>query len=84
MFFKTRRTRGVGRVDSRRRAMPLLRALTICNCRKLKLPGGINYITSLKELTIVGMKWKEKLVPGGEDYYKVQNIPNVQFINCDE
>nr|ABW24151.1 LOV1 [Arabidopsis thaliana]ABW24164.1 LOV1 [Arabidopsis thaliana] len=65
-------------------SMPLLRALTICNCRKLKLPGGINYITSLKELTIVGMKWKEKLVLGGEDYYKVQNIPNVQFINCDE
>jgi hypothetical protein len=61
--------------------------LTIDDCKKLKeLPDGLKYITSLKELKIEGMKreWKEKLVPGGEDYYKVQHIPDVQFINCDQ
>ncbi|XP_010458469.1 PREDICTED: disease susceptibility protein LOV1-like isoform X2 [Camelina sativa] len=66
-------------------SMPCLRVLTIRDCKKLKFPDGIRYITSLKELTIVGIKtWMEKLVQGGEDYYKVENIPNVQFINCDE
>ncbi|KAL1198810.1 Disease resistance protein RPP8 [Cardamine amara subsp. amara] len=68
-------------------SMPCLRTLTIENCKKLKeLPDGLKYITSLKELKIKGMKkeWKEKLVSGGEDYYKVQHIPNLQFINCDD
>ncbi|KAG7604768.1 P-loop containing nucleoside triphosphate hydrolase [Arabidopsis thaliana x Arabidopsis arenosa] len=68
-------------------SMPCLRTLTIHDCEKLKeLPDGLKYITSLKELKIEGMKreWKEKLVPGGEDYYKVQHIPDVQFINCDQ
>ncbi|KAL9282800.1 putative virus X resistance protein-like, coiled-coil [Arabidopsis thaliana] len=67
-------------------SMPCLRTLTIIDCKKLKeLPDGLKYITSLKELKIREMKreWKEKLVPGGEDYYKVQHIPDVQFINCD-
>ncbi|CAD5333846.1 unnamed protein product [Arabidopsis thaliana] len=68
-------------------SMPCLRTLTIDDCKKLKeLPDGLKYITSLKELQIQGMKreWKEKLVPGGEDYYKVQHIPDVQFFNCDQ
>ncbi|KAL9282196.1 putative virus X resistance protein-like, coiled-coil [Arabidopsis thaliana] len=68
-------------------SMPCLRILTIHDCKKLKeLPDGLKYITSLKELKIRKMKreWKEKLVPGGEDYYKVQHIPDVQFINCDQ
>ncbi|CAD5333845.1 unnamed protein product [Arabidopsis thaliana] len=68
-------------------SMPCLRTLTIHDCEKLKeLPDGLKYITSLKELKIEGMKreWKEKLVPGGEDYYKVQHIPDVQFSNCDQ
>ncbi|OAO91380.1 hypothetical protein AXX17_AT5G47220 [Arabidopsis thaliana] len=68
-------------------SMPCLRTLTIHDCEKLKeLPDGLKYITSLKELKISGMKreWKEKLVPGGEDYYKIQHIPDVQFINCDQ
>ncbi|KAL1198812.1 Disease resistance protein RPP8 [Cardamine amara subsp. amara] len=68
-------------------SMPCLRTLTLSNCKKLKeLPDGLKYITSLKELKIEGMKkeWKEKLVSGGEDYYKVRHIPNVQFINCDD
>ncbi|KAL1198867.1 putative disease resistance RPP8-like protein 4 [Cardamine amara subsp. amara] len=68
-------------------SMPCLRTLTISNCKKLKeIPDGLKYITSIKELKIEGMKkeWKEKLVSGGENYYKVQHIPNVQFINCDD
>ncbi|KAG7533414.1 P-loop containing nucleoside triphosphate hydrolase [Arabidopsis thaliana x Arabidopsis arenosa] len=68
-------------------SMPCLRTLTINDCKKLKeLPDGLKYITSLKELNIKRMKreWKEKLVPGGEDFYKVQHIPDVQFINCDD
>jgi len=68
-------------------SMPCLRTLTIHDCKKLKeLPDGLKYIKSLKELKIREMKreWKEKLVPGGEDYYKVQHIPDVQFINCDQ
>ncbi|EOA14558.1 hypothetical protein CARUB_v10027796mg [Capsella rubella] len=67
-------------------SMPCLRDLTIGDCKKLQeLPDGVKYITSLKELKIKGMKreWKEKLFPGGEEYYKVQHIPDVQFINCD-
>ncbi|KAG7591239.1 P-loop containing nucleoside triphosphate hydrolase [Arabidopsis thaliana x Arabidopsis arenosa] len=67
-------------------SMPCLRTLTIDKCRKLKeLPEGIKYIISLKELKIKGMKreWTGKLVPGGEDYYRVQHIPSAQFIKCD-
>ncbi|KAL1207466.1 Disease resistance RPP8-like protein 3 [Cardamine amara subsp. amara] len=67
-------------------SMPCLRTLTISNCQELKeLPDGLKCITSLKELKIKGMKrgWKEKLILGGKDYYKVRHIPSVQFINCD-
>jgi hypothetical protein len=66
-------------------SMPCLRDLIIHSCEKLEeLPDGLKYVTSLKELKIEGMKreWKEKLV--GEDYYKVQHIPDVQFFNCDD
>ncbi|CAH8255521.1 unnamed protein product [Arabidopsis lyrata] len=67
-------------------SMPCLRTLTVDNCKKLKqLPDGLEYVASLKELKIERMKreWTERLVLGGEDYYKVQHIPSVQFINCD-
>ncbi|ESQ30697.1 hypothetical protein EUTSA_v10012230mg, partial [Eutrema salsugineum] len=67
-------------------SMPCLRTLTIGRCEKLKeIPEGLKYITFQKELVIEKLKreWTKKLVPGGEDYYKVQHIPNVQFINCD-
>ncbi|XP_010482114.1 PREDICTED: disease resistance protein RPP8-like isoform X2 [Camelina sativa] len=66
-------------------SMPCLRTLTMHDCKKLQaLPDGLKYITSLKELTVEGMKreWKKKLIPGGEDYHKVQHVPSVQFINC--
>ncbi|EOA15988.1 hypothetical protein CARUB_v10004109mg [Capsella rubella] len=68
-------------------SMPCLGDLIIGDCKKLQeLPDGFKYITSLKELKIKGMKheWKEKLVSGGEDYYKVQHIPDVQFFSCDD
>uniref|UniRef100_A0A1J3GLL3 Putative disease resistance RPP8-like protein 2 n=1 Tax=Noccaea caerulescens TaxID=107243 RepID=A0A1J3GLL3_NOCCA len=68
-------------------SMPCLRNLIIDDCKKLKeLPDELKYITSLKELEIKNMKreWTQKLVPGGEHYYKVQHIPSVQFFNCDD
>ncbi|VVB07192.1 unnamed protein product [Arabis nemorensis] len=67
-------------------SMPCLRTLKIMYCKKLKeVPDGLKYITSLKKLVIAGMKgWKKKLVPGGESYYKVQHIPDVEFEDCDD
>ncbi|KAF8105611.1 hypothetical protein N665_0157s0179 [Sinapis alba] len=63
-------------------SMPCLRTLSIIHCEKLKeIPEGLSYITSLKELIIShnNKEWKTKLVRGGESYYKVQHIPNVQL-----
>nr|VDC70188.1 unnamed protein product [Brassica rapa] len=49
--------------------------------RKMELPEGLKYITSLKELEIrhSNKEWKTKLVPGGESNHKVQHIPSVQL-----
>lgn len=68
-------------------SMSCLHSLSVISCKMLKeIPGGLKYITSLKELNIKSMKkvWKDKLSEGGEDYYKVQHIPRIQFIKCDE
>lgn len=68
-------------------SMPCLRTLSIIGCRMLKeAPDGLKYVTSLKELNIELMKkeWTVKLSQGGEDYYKVQHIPRVQFLRCEE
>ncbi|KAG7588479.1 NB-ARC [Arabidopsis suecica] len=68
-------------------SMSCLHSLGVMSCKMLKeTPGGLKYITSLKELNIESMKnvWKDKLSQGGEDYYKVQHIPRIQFIKCDE
>ncbi|KAG2297987.1 hypothetical protein Bca52824_034459 [Brassica carinata] len=68
-------------------SMPCLLTLTINKCEKLKeLPDGLKYITCLKELKIQRMnkEWTKKLEPGGENYYNVQHIPDVQFIDCDD
>ncbi|VYS49443.1 unnamed protein product [Arabidopsis thaliana] len=60
-------------------SMPLLHTLRIWNCPKLKqLPDGLRFIYSLKNLT-VPKRWKKRLSKGGEDYYKVQHIPSVEF-----
>ncbi|KAL1194378.1 putative disease resistance protein [Cardamine amara subsp. amara] len=59
-------------------SMPLLHTLSIRLCEKLKeLPDGLRFITSLKELYIIGapLEFKEKLSREGEDFYKVEHIP---------
>ncbi|XP_010511072.1 PREDICTED: probable disease resistance protein RXW24L [Camelina sativa] len=64
-------------------SMPLLHTLRIHRCEMLKaLPDGLRYITSLKILRIVymGRGWTDRLSKGGEDYYKVQHIPHVRFM----
>ncbi|KAK6282822.1 hypothetical protein POUND7_016647 [Theobroma cacao] len=68
-------------------AMPNLHHLMIANCRKLKmLPNELRFITTLKELKIEKMPktFKDKLVEGGEDSYKVQHVPSIIFQNCDD
>ncbi|XWS10985.1 hypothetical protein CRYUN_Cryun38cG0045000 [Craigia yunnanensis] len=67
-------------------AMPALRHLEIAGCRELKmLPDGLKFITTLKELKIKSMTkaFKDKIVEGGEDFYKVQHVPSITFQNCD-
>ncbi|XP_007041953.2 PREDICTED: probable disease resistance RPP8-like protein 2 [Theobroma cacao] len=67
-------------------AMPNLHHLMIANCRNLKmLPNELRFITTLKELKIEKMPktFKDKLVEGGEDSYKVQHVPSIIFQNCD-
>ncbi|XP_056850486.1 probable disease resistance protein At1g59620 [Raphanus sativus] len=63
-------------------SMPLLRTLVIRDCKKWKeLPDGLRFITSLDYLRVssMGEEWKKRLSEGGEDYYKVQHIPSVEF-----
>ncbi|KAL9860434.1 putative disease resistance protein [Arabidopsis thaliana] len=60
--------------------MPLLETLSILDCEELKeIPDGLRFIYSL-ELVMLGTRWKKKFSVGGEDYYKVQHIPSVEFI----
>ncbi|KAK8312767.1 hypothetical protein V6Z11_D01G063900, partial [Gossypium hirsutum] len=63
-------------------AMPALRYLEIYGCKKLKmLPDGLRFITTLQELKIRSMpkEFKDKMVQGREDFYKVQHIPSIIF-----
>ncbi|KAL0693527.1 hypothetical protein Bca4012_060707 [Brassica carinata] len=60
-------------------SMPLLHTLGIHSCPRFKeLPDGLRSITSLKSLKME-KGWEKRLFKGGEDYYKVQHIPFVQF-----
>ncbi|KAF8092678.1 hypothetical protein N665_0405s0004 [Sinapis alba] len=64
-------------------SMPILYTLHIINCEKLKkVPDGLPFITSLKDLRCIDMgeQWKERLSAGGEDYHKVQHISFLQFV----
>ena len=66
-------------------AMPALRHLRISYCLGLKkLPDGLRFITALQELKIEAMPkaFKDKVVGGGEDFYKVQHVPSIIFQNC--
>ncbi|EOY13108.1 CC-NBS-LRR class disease resistance protein, putative [Theobroma cacao] len=68
-------------------AMPALCHLDIVNCRKLKmLPAGLRFITTLQQLKIDRMPkaFKDKLVEGGEDFYKVQHVPSIIFLKLYE
>ncbi|KAB2095770.1 hypothetical protein ES319_A01G062600v1 [Gossypium barbadense] len=65
-------------------AVPALRYLEIRRCEKLKmLPDGLRFITTLQELKIEYMpkEFKDKMVQGREDFYKVQHIPSIIFSN---
>ncbi|XVE63771.1 hypothetical protein DITRI_Ditri07aG0046600 [Diplodiscus trichospermus] len=65
-------------------AMSNLRYLKIVDCRELKmLPDGLTTTTVLRELKIKKMPkaFEEKLVQGGQDYYKIQHVPSVIFQN---
>ncbi|CAL9238288.1 unnamed protein product [Arabidopsis halleri] len=65
-------------------AMPLLHDIVLVFCDKLKeVPDGLRFIYSLEALTM-GMKWKKRLSEGGDDYYKVQHIPFVEFMGHEE
>ncbi|TYG96381.1 hypothetical protein ES288_A11G345700v1 [Gossypium darwinii] len=67
-------------------AMPSLQRLEIRRCPSLKmLPKGLRFITTLKELKIESMPkaFKDKLVKGGEDFYKVKHVPSIIFQDCD-
>ncbi|KAL1145992.1 hypothetical protein V6Z11_A11G339000 [Gossypium hirsutum] len=60
--------------------------LEIRRCPSLKmLPKGLRFITTLKELKIESMPkaFKDKLVKGGEDFYKVKHVPSIIFQDCD-
>lgn len=66
-------------------SMPCLCHFEINDCRKLKsLPGGLRYITTLEELRVGWMEneFKDKLIQGGEDHYKIQHVSYVVFHNC--
>ncbi|XP_062083368.1 putative disease resistance protein At1g50180 [Humulus lupulus] len=68
-------------------ALSNLRLLRISNCwRFRRVPDGLRYITTLKEMKIEGMprEFKENLEEGGEDFYKVRHVSSRVFLNCDE
>ncbi|CAL8120852.1 unnamed protein product [Prunus armeniaca] len=61
-------------------AMPSLCRLHIDHCLVLEaVPDGLQYITSLKELTIKSMlpEFCSRLREGGEDFYKIQHVQSV-------
>ncbi|XP_062083772.1 probable disease resistance RPP8-like protein 2 isoform X2 [Humulus lupulus] len=65
-------------------ALSSLRILGIVKCLKLKrVPDGLRYITTLKEMKIERMprEFEERVEEGGEDFYKVHHIPSRIFLN---
>ncbi|XP_052875181.1 probable disease resistance protein At1g58602 [Gossypium arboreum] len=64
------------------RAVPTLHHLKISGCGKLKmLLDGLRFITTFQELKIEYMpkEFKDKMVQGREDFYKVQHLPSIIF-----
>ncbi|GKU97398.1 hypothetical protein SLEP1_g10547 [Rubroshorea leprosula] len=65
-------------------AMHSLARLGISDCYKLKIvPEGMMFITTLKELEIRWMTraFKSLLQEDGEDFYKIQHVPSIVFLN---
>ncbi|KAK9931203.1 hypothetical protein M0R45_018490 [Rubus argutus] len=65
-------------------AMPSLCQLLIDNCRGLsRVPDGVRHLTTLKELTIEGMRREfcSKVEVGGEDFHKIQHVPSLVIRN---
>ncbi|EFH67819.1 hypothetical protein ARALYDRAFT_474150 [Arabidopsis lyrata subsp. lyrata] len=67
-------------------AMMRLVSMELKCCKQLKsVPEGTRFLKNLQEVEIGNMKkaFKDKLISGGEDFYKVQHVPCVVFENCD-
>ncbi|PQM39505.1 hypothetical protein Pyn_00497 [Prunus yedoensis var. nudiflora] len=65
-------------------AMPSLCILHIGDCYDLEaVPDGLQHITTLKELTIKGMRpeFCSRLGERGEDFYKIQHLQSVIITN---
>ncbi|XP_021822785.1 putative disease resistance protein At1g50180 isoform X2 [Prunus avium] len=64
-------------------AMPSLCRLHIEFCTLEAVPDGLQYITTLKELTIGAMlpEFFSRLGEGGEDFYKIQHVQSVIITN---
>ncbi|KAG7982349.1 hypothetical protein I3843_04G048000 [Carya illinoinensis] len=63
-------------------AMSSLRYLKISNCIKLKMvPDGLRSVSTLQELEIRWMPRTFKLRLEGEDFFKVQHVPSIIFLN---
>ncbi|KAG6677205.1 hypothetical protein I3842_14G014000 [Carya illinoinensis] len=63
-------------------AMPSLPHLKISNCIKLKMvPDGLRSVSTLQELEIRWMPRTFKLRLEGEDFFQVQHVPSIIFLN---
>ncbi|KAF6157445.1 hypothetical protein GIB67_004383 [Kingdonia uniflora] len=65
-------------------SFPSLNFLHIHNCVRLRmLPEGLQHVTTLKQLDLLPLldDHEERLIPdGGEENYKIKNIPTVNYI----
>ncbi|XP_010500572.1 PREDICTED: putative disease resistance protein At1g50180 isoform X2 [Camelina sativa] len=67
-------------------AMMRLVSIELKCCKKLNsVPEGTRFLKNLQEVEIGNMTkaFKDKLISGGEDFYKVQHVPSVVFEYCD-
>ncbi|KAL0011833.1 hypothetical protein SO802_006941 [Lithocarpus litseifolius] len=65
-------------------AMLSLGRLEITDCNKLEtVPDGLKFVSTLQELEIRWMRraFKHSLEGGGEDFYEVQQVPSITFLN---
>ncbi|KAK7823977.1 putative disease resistance rpp8-like protein 4 [Quercus suber] len=65
-------------------AMPSLCRLEITDCNRLvTVPHGLKFVGTLKELEIRWMPraFKHRLEEEGDDFYKVEHVPSIIFLN---